>query len=386
MKTIGTTIALLGAVVCAAAELKQEDISFSSSLDAQTGLLSTFVYPADAKKLPVMILQPGYNGGKQKNLYSAQRMARRGYFCVVNERRGLGGSKGAHDDGGVEIMDIHDSLQEALKRHPDKTDADKVSIVGYSNGGANVFSAVVRFPYQFRAAMALFGIPSYAHWVSFKDNGFKGMVFKAVGGTPEQVPDKYLARDTTKATGNLKSGTRFHIAYDEAETLCPPAMDEAFVEAAKQAGVPNLFVHVSKKGEQHRWLHGYNTKDQLSPIEDIFLDDIAANCAKNPEMPAKGELAVLGFVATPRFTCVLGKGDDAAAKLSYEFDGDTARFTFSPLSSNPKATAKVAVHGWNTTGNVAKNITGQEPATVKKGEPLEFTCGLGETVTLKRGN
>jgi len=60
-------------------------------------------------------------------------------------------------------------------------------------------------------------------------------------------------------------------------------------------------------------------------------------------MKPVGQLVVLGFIVTPRFTCVLGNGDDAAAKISYEFKNDTVKFTLSPMTSDRKAKAVVTL-------------------------------------------
>jgi len=319
----------------------QEEFVFASSFDGVGPLRSVAVYSNNARKLPLMVLQCGYNGGRDLLLFSAKRMAARGYFCVCNGRRGMAGQPGHHDDGGVEIMDIYDSIQAAIAKYGDKVDASRISIIGYSNGGGNVFSALVRFPYLLRGGMALFGITDYGQWAS--SGHFTREVTQAVGGTPEKVPDKYLVRNSVLAAGNLR-GVRFHIAYDEKETICPVTMDEAFVEAAKKTGYKNIFVHVSKVTDINRWLHGYNgAKNNLSPIEDIFMDDIEKNPLPPPQMGTIGEFIVPGFIVTPRFTCVIGHGDDAVATINYQFTDKSAKFTFTPISSDKNTRAQITL-------------------------------------------
>ncbi|MBI3985772.1 MAG: prolyl oligopeptidase family serine peptidase [Lentisphaerae bacterium] len=323
-----------------AGELAREDFTFASSLDGTGPLYATVIYPSGAQKLPLIVVQHGYDGHRSNVVFSANRFAQKGFFCLCIDTRGNGGSKGAQDDGGVEIMDIYDGIQAAAGKYGDKLDTANASIVGYSNGGANAHFAVVRFPYLFRAAMSFFGIPDYGLW---NKNGVTFRVTQSVGGTVSEVPDKYIARNSTLALGNL-CGTRFHLAYDERDWTCPVAMQEAFIAAIRRRNYPDLVVHASKFGETNRWSHGYN-EGHLSAAEDAFLEDIAQHKPVLLAMPPEGELVVLGFIVTPRFTCILGKGDDAAAKVTYRFTADTATFKFSPMTSDRKAKAVVTLPG-----------------------------------------
>lgn len=365
----------------AAAEQRvvKEDFSFNSSFDGTGPLQATAVYPENARNRPMMVVQHGYFGERRNVFFSAERMAARGFFCVCISTRGWGGSAGSHDDGGIEIMDILDGVRAAAARFDGKVDASRVSIVGYSNGGANVLFSAVRFPYLFRAGLSVFGISDYARWIQLQGT-FREHVIKAVGGTPEQVPDKYLARNAVRAAGNV-DGARLHLAWDEAEGLCPPALDEAFVDAARKAGCRDIFVHVSKQQNRDRWLHGYSN-GHLSALEDLFVDDLEKTNPPKPVMPPAGELTVIGFIVTPRFTCVLGNGDDAAAKLKYDLRNGTAQFQLSPLSSNKQARARITllqdhagcdieiVAGGKRTGVIAKGTKLQADTTIES--TLEF--------------
>lgn len=319
-------------------ELVREDFTFSSSFDGTTPLCATATYEKGASRLPLMVVQYGYGGNRGNVAYSARRMAQRGFFCICISTRGHGGSSGKQDDGGIEIMDIYDGIQAAFSKYPVQIETNKVSIVGYSNGGGNVFFATMRFPYLFRASLSFFGIPDYGMWNA--SGGAYG-VTKAVGGKVSEVPDKYIVRNAILAVGNL-SGTRFHTVYDEGETICPVPMQEAFIAAVRKTGYPDLVVHVSKAGDTNRWGHGYNN-GHLNVAEDLFMDDIAKIQAPRPTMKPAGELTVLGFLVTPRFTCVLGKGDDAAARIKYEFKGDAVKFTLIPMTSDRQAKAIVTL-------------------------------------------
>lgn len=361
----------------------EEDFHYDSSLDDTKSLVACVVYENDGRKHPIMILQPGYYGGKHKNLFSARRMARRGYFCILNERRGLVGNSGKHDDGGIEIMDIYDSLQKAVKLYRTHVDSTRIFIIGYSNGGGNVFFSSVRFPFLFRGAMAFFGIPDYGKWITLQ-KAFRAHVVNAVGGPPGELSDKYMARNSCLAAGNLMSGVRFHIAYDEEETLCPVAMDEAFIKAAQKAGVSNLFVHISGKHDSNRWIHGYNTNDRLSAAEDMFMDDVEANSREELKMPPSGELVVLGFIVTPYFDCLLGNGDDTVAKVIYNIENNRAEFQFVPFTSRKDAKVRLKLKNWANGSRVTCEVNGTRTNISDKDMSLEVICHANDSVVFTK--
>jgi len=376
-------IVMLPAAALAAAEQKvvKEDFTYVSALDGTGPLYAKAVFQENAHAQPMMVVQHGYFGDRNNVLFSAERMARRGYFCVCIDTRGWGGSAGNHDDGGIEIMDIYDGIQAAAKKYGEKVDASRVSIVGYSNGGANVFFATVRFPFLFRGSMAFFGIPDYGMWVKLQA-GFKEHVVKAVDGTPEDAPDKYAARNSVLAARNL-SGTRFHVVYDEAENICPIVMDDAFVNAARKAGYKDIFVHVSKTTDKNRWIHG-DSAGHLSPVEDEFMDDLEKANPPRPVMPPTGELTVIGFIVTPRFKCVLGSGEDTAATMRYDLRGGAAKFAFAPLTSNKQAKAVITLRQEAADCDV-EVTAGQNKAVLPKGSKLQAQTTIESTLEFREG-
>jgi pimeloyl-ACP methyl ester carboxylesterase len=383
-RRLRTVAVLMFLAACAAfgavaEDLAHVDYTFTSTLDSTGPLKARAVFMPGAAAAPIMIVQHGYNGNLDNVLYSAGRMARRGYFCLCIDTRGWGGSAGKHDDGGLEIMDIQDGLQEAVRKFGAKVDASRVSIIGYSNGGANVYFSAVRCPFTYRSSLALFGIPDYGQWIRLQD-AFRTSVIAAVGGKPEEVPDKYMVRSATLAAGNL-SGVRFHIAHDEAETLCPIAMPDAFVKACQ--GNRNVFVHMSRKSDRQRWLHGYNTSGHLSGIEDMFMDDIDKVRPEAPVMPASGELVALGFLVTPKFTCVLGSGEDSAARVWYEFKDGHAELRFKVLTSVPKVRVRIIVPRGVMGDVLEAGLKGGASSQVKAGEAWTGEVSTGTVLQLK---
>jgi len=360
--------------------LSTDDFSFNNTIDHTGPLWATAVYKPYASRAPLMVVQCGYMGNHSLVAYSARRMAQRGYFCLSVDIRGRGRSKGKVDDGGLEIMDIYDGIQAAIQRHPDRIDPKRISIVGYSNGGANAFFAAARFPYLFRGAMSFFGIPDYGMF-ALRNTNYTARTTAAVGGTLTQIPDKYLVRNATLAASNL-CGTRFHLACDTEEQMCPMYLQETFIDAVKKVNDPNMVLHLSKPGDIHRWLHGYNN-GYLNPAEDAFMDDIEAIETPSQPMQPTGELTVLGFIVTPKFSIVLGTGDDAAARVRYAFTATGASFAFTPMTSNANVRAvllfslETAEKSWDVFVNNAKN------ATIPRGTKRSAEATLDATIDFK---
>ncbi|MFZ9012184.1 MAG: alpha/beta hydrolase family protein, partial [Anaerohalosphaeraceae bacterium] len=358
--------------------LTVEDFSFSSSFDSTGPVWARAVYPSDAVNLPLMVVQHGYGSTRDAVMYSAERMALNGFFCIAVDVRGWDGSAGAHDDGGVEIMDIYDAIEETRQLYPSEVDPNLVSIIGYSNGGGNVFFSTVRFPFTFRASMALFGVVDYGQWITLVPN-WRDDVVAAVGGTPEELPDHYFVRRSEEAASNL-NGTHFHIAYDETEWMCPPIMDQEFAAAVTPAQQENLFVHISQSTDPARWTHAHNTTGHLNVIEDLFMADIYDNNLQTPVMPASGSLVLLVFIVTPKFSCFLANGDDAAATVDYDIQTDQATFNFSPLTSDSTVTGTLTLIPDIADHDAHVYIDGVKTAVIPQGAKLEISFPITSSV------
>jgi pimeloyl-ACP methyl ester carboxylesterase len=364
----------------------EEDFNFSSSIDRTGPLWARAFYNPKYHKHPLMVIQHGYQGTRLDIAYSARRIAENGFFCVAIDTRGCGGSGGTNDDGGVEIMDIYDGIEATKLRYTRMVDPDRISIIGYSNGGASVFFSVVRFPFTFCAAMALFGIPDYGQWIDLVETldsvaEIRSSVLNAIGGTRQQVPDKHLVRNSTLAASNL-SGTRFHIAYDETEILCPPIMNRCFVDAVDGSQKDLVFLHASGPTDLHRWIHEYNY-GHLNAIEDVYIADIKKHNPPRPVMPAKGKLVILGFIVTPLFICILGSGEDTAAKILYEFKPNSAVFQLFSLSSKPTALAKIILMPEQFTNpNVKLKIDGRFQCVLDNRMKQVIVCNISSKVEL----
>ena len=387
-----------------------EDFTFKSTFDATGPLYARVVYPEGGRDLPIMLVQHGYWGNREMVGYSAERMARRGFFCLCVQTRGWGGqrkkkgkvisetelSAGDHDDGGVETHDLWDALHAAIDKYDKRVDPERVSIVGYSYGGGMAYFASVRFPYLFRGACAFFGIPDYKRHIELRRerlNKEPVHLKRQIGGLPETHPDLFVARSATRAAGNI-GRMPFYIVHDEEEPLCPPPMVVEFAEAAKKAGSENVVIHESKVGDKHRWYHGYNMNDnpvkakndRLSPMEDRFMTDLLERDATRPKMPQHGELTVIGYLITPKFKCVAGKGDNAAARVKFDFRRDPIRLEFEPLTSKPDAPMAITLSPQALGGAVVVVIDGKPSGRMTPDNMWTIRARIDSTIDLKPVN
>jgi pimeloyl-ACP methyl ester carboxylesterase len=257
-------------------------------------------------------------------------------FAVAVDLRGRGESAGQRDDGGLEVMDIYDAVDAALRQYPSETDPAHVNIIGWSGGGGNVFSAVTRMPDRFGNAAAFFGVTDYGYWA---DTRFKGVVQPNVGGETREVPGRYMARNSLLGVRN-NAYTNFHFFWDEKESICPAWMDIEYRRLAQELGYANIHPHESKATDQFRWLHEGMDKASSAESQRLFLSWLLG--ARNPSATLKpaGRLAVLGFLMTKRFQVLFGQGNDAVAELEYTLSPQEYRFAFA------RRTALTDCRGW----------------------------------------
>jgi len=343
-----------------------EDFRYRSTIDGTEPLYGRVVYAEGSQRKPIMLLQHGWNGDRSLVAYSAERMARQGFFAVCLQTRGWGGvrrrggivitevakSAGVSDVCGIETHDVWDGLNAVIKRYGDRIDPQRISMIGYSYGGGVVYFANVRFPFVFRGALAFFGIPDYRRHIELRQAAGREPVELGplIGGLPNTHPDLFLARSATLAAGNL-SGVRLHIAHDLEEETCPPQMAREFFSAVRTGGYQSIYLHESRPHDRDRWLHGYNRhdhpmvsrNDRLSPMEDRFIEDIFRNDAVRPTMPTSGKLTILGFLTTPRFSCFAGMGNDTVARVVFSFSEQAAELKFSPITSDPNAALRLTL-------------------------------------------
>jgi len=303
--------------------MRFESFSYVSSADGTRPLVADVAFAADGRPKPLLIVMHGYGGTRKDVTRDLEELSARGVVAVAPDMRGRGDSAGRWDSGGLDVHDILDATLAAVSRYPAEIDARNLNIVGYSGGGGNAIACMVRFPDLFQTAVSFFGIADYAFWHrSAGRPDCNAQMEAALGGPPAALPDIYDARNFIAAAGNAAC-SRLHFFWDVEETMCPPAMVEAFLAGYHAAGHANDTVHVSRPGDAKRWIHNWRTRNpDLSAADDLFLPDVLTRKIAAPRLPPRGRLIVSGYLVTRNFQVWLGDGQRGRAAIAYDLSHD----------------------------------------------------------------
>lgn len=302
--------------------MRRECLAYASSVDGTQPLLADVAYLPDGRPKPLLVVMHGYGGARDAVTPDLLELAPRGVFALAPDMRGRGGSAGRWDSGGLDVHDILDAVRAALARYPADIDTRNLNIVGYSGGGGNAIACLVRFPDLFQTAVSFFGISDYGGWHrSGRRPDCNRWMEAAIGGTPDQLPALFAARNAIPAAGNACCG-RLHFVWDEEETMCPPALVEAWLAEHRRAGLTNATVHISRRGAPKRWIHNYRSGNpDLSAADDLFLPDVLAPKTASPGLPPRGRLVVPGYLVTRHFQVWIADGQRGRAHIEYDLSG-----------------------------------------------------------------
>ncbi len=369
IRTGGLICGLLGAAAPALAASVQETFTFESTIT------STFVGPIELRaelnyddaraNAPIAVVMAGFsptNGNLSAVRPHAQRLRDDGFFSVTVAMRGRDGSEGVRDSGGLEIHDIWDAVESVKQAYAGLVDPTNVHITGYSGGGGNAMSAVVRLPDYFRVASSYFGMSDYGldpieGWYNNGAAGRTSILDRDIGnpnlGDPD-VLDRYRARASNLAAANA-SAAEIHLFVNDNETICPLVNHARFA----QNGGPNVTHHVGisaaptfedfngngveDPGERQSWPHGFPSANQQDAAEQWYRDRLLAGEIPQPQIAPSGLFVVPGFLKTRHFEVYAGDGQDAAGTVNYALADDGAQFSLSRTTSNAAARFAVVV-------------------------------------------
>jgi hypothetical protein len=362
-----------------------EIISYSSSLDGTAPLYAEVAYPKGGTDLPVIVVQHGdVVGTRYHCLLAMARLAKKGLFALTVSKRGRDGSAGDPDAWGLDVHDIYDAIQYVKDAYPGIADCDSIGIKGGSGGGIDSLLACVRFPDLFCCAGPYVGPVDFTDFVLGMDweqmlsclpepvvrsaQALMGRFPEFIGGQPDEVPDKYTARNGTLAYLN-NPYTQIHLFSDLEEGGHPPNTRSyrAFTEGAQRAGYTNVHLHLSNRGDPYRYIHGGDAAIQ----EAWYLPGLRSKTYPQPVLADAGEMVVLGYVRTEPFFIKLGSGEDTAARLLYAlspFGGGTFLFRRLTSAQHPHGYLEVA------------NREMRDIDVLQNGEPIGFGSGAKVSV------
>ena|GEM_PF-2557929 len=325
----------------------EETLTYSNPLDGTEPLALFVAYPEVERPLPLLVVMHGYSQDADRTTMAplVRRFARdHGVMAASPDLRGRGRSVGRRDGGGREVSDIHAACRFLVAHFERRLDPENVAILGYSGGGGNVFSALVKCPDLFRSAFSFFGISDYAYWFDHGAEGrHRAQLIEDIGGHPGEFPHAYAARNSLLGVRNNYQ-TDIHLFWDLQEKVCPPYFNRAYAERARRLGFDNVTLHESRPGERLRWHHGYpeDTPDLLAAKPFI------ADCLHEPHVPPVvldpvGEMTVVGYLITKAFVVTIGNLTDSVADLEYSVAGQAWRFSLVTQTAPPGARARLVL-------------------------------------------
>lgn len=146
-------------------------------------------------KVPVLVFNPGGSGANSRVLRYLSGIAADGpYVVLANQYRGIEGGEGVDEYGGSDVQDVL-RLVEVAKRLPFAK--PETGVLGFSRGGMMTYLALkAGAPVQ---AAAVVSAPTdmtetYDHLGGIRGYFVKRRIAGAIGGNPEQVPQRYRDR------------------------------------------------------------------------------------------------------------------------------------------------------------------------------------------------
>ncbi len=355
----------------------QSNFTYQSTVTSISGvplsLRAELHYNNSVTNAPIAVVMHGYStGGDFANVRAnAMRLRDAGFFAISVALRGRESSQGTRDSGGVEVYDIYDAAEAAKVTFAPYLNPSNIHITGYSGGGANVMSALTKFPDYFRLGSSFFGMGDYGFhpvngWYQFGAGASRTPQLDADIGNPNTggplVVDKYHARASNLASRN-NPYSEIHLFVNHDEPICPAVNSISYrTNAVAAQSFPgeftNIVLHLGTNGvyrdfnsnsvneasELQYWVHGYPSADQQASGESWYLTRVKNGLVPQPQLNANDNLFVAGWVKTKPFDLWLGDGQNAAGSLTYSLSAVKKQFTLGILSSVKSVTGRLKVN------------------------------------------
>lgn len=234
------------------------------------------------------------------------------FLTVQVDMRGRKYSTGTPDCNGLELYDFYDTYLYLVNHYQEYiSDPNQVYYSGGSGGGGNGFAIIGKFPDLFCSAHIFCGISDYAEWYENDEIGeFRDEMIVWIGYTPEQNPEAYRSRSGITTVENLL--TPAYIVHGETDIRVPVTHSRKFVEKAAKYKKQVEYIELEDVGARSHW-------GRITPEQEKLKEELGKRALKPhsiPELPAKGNLIVAGYVVTKHFS-VFMDSIDSVGKIKY---------------------------------------------------------------------
>lgn len=319
--------------------------SVTSSIDAGQSGSGRFRFDSGLTAMPLVLFLHGW-GGNANNLTDADltRWANYGFFAASVD------SRQSRNVGGREAYDLYDIVQYLTAAYPGRIDPQKVSFVGYSNGGGMALQMACKFPDLFGVTVAYFPMSDFGFdpangWYQ-TNPGFAAGIAEVIGGTPTAVPNRYRAKNTPEAITNYRG---YLYGYHDADDGQVSVIHSRRIRDVL-SGSTRFAYDESSSATTRRYSHA-NPSGDIITAEADWKGRVLTT--PRPTMPASGTLRVIGFLKTAAFSIWLNNGENAVADLQY--NTTTKSYTITPLTGS--ISVSVAQGGSTQTATLTTTTT-----------------------------
>ncbi|MDC0175924.1 prolyl oligopeptidase family serine peptidase [Planctomycetaceae bacterium] len=267
-----TTLALL--LFCEPASAAELTFVPSGETEAEPYLLEKPASIETGKRYPLIVYLHG-RGGDHKAQWRMKeftqfrkRTAERGYFVLCPH---LGTDHWMNARARRVLTEL---LDKTLKSYPiDKT---RVHMMGMSMGGGGSLIYTMYNKSRVRSVCNIFGVTDYSQFL--KDSPqYKPSMSKALGGTPDTIPDVYKAQSVMAHLDTFQK-LPILVLHGDRDIVVPVHHSRQFVKAMKTRG--NKVVYKEVAGGRHlsSFIQGFENQ-----ILDFF-DATAAPRSKKPQV------------------------------------------------------------------------------------------------------
>jgi hypothetical protein len=296
--------------------------------------------PGSAGPFPLLIIGHGYDGSKSSITDEIkERFCTYGCICAAMTTR--------KDSGGLEILDFPYLVSEIESAYSESLDGRRL-FCGYSGGGGNGYSLLVKCPDLFHAVIIYFGMNDYAQWWANAPS-YRSSIEDKIGGTPAELPNAYAARNSVVAIANNKKAYIF-ILHDESDDSVLIENADNWVSAADAAEISYSYTRTDSEVET-RAIHGYPIVGTVgepniqfeTTVPPQWVTALLASEKQDISIASSGALICGAFLKTSKFELITG--NDNRCLINYIID--PLSISINNTDTGNAADARLKIFGLN---------------------------------------